>query len=184
MKKTLMLMGVGVLLASCGSTQVGSAKLTITGLRTEYRTTAGAYVACDNVAYPDGTTTSTTQVAAAFNATGDVSSVQVALHGNSTAKYDNNYVATFTREQLDAVGGNDFVALFDADASKNVLPQSITVNPARRYIKIVTPVGDSPGSFRTDITLTNEGNSGTAFGLTNIAVYTGCNVTSKTDEQL
>ena len=184
MKKTLLFFGAGVLLAGCGSTQVGSATLTITDLRTEYRTAGGQYVACDNVANLDGSTTQKTQVAVSFSASGNVSSVRVALHGNTTSQYDNNYVATFSGDQLNGLGGNDFKAIFDADATQAVLPQSIVVNPAQRPIKIVTPVGTSSGSFRTDVTLTNGSNSGTAFGTTNIAVYSSCNVVSTTNEQL
>lgn len=188
MNKTLMLIGAGALLAGCGSTQVGSAALTITDLRTEYQTAGanGQYVACDNVAQKDGTITQKTRVAVSFTASGDVASLNVALVGSKSGQ-TGGYETSVSGEQLKNLGGDSFKVTFDADATKSPLPQSIVVNPAPTTIKIVEPVGDIQGNFYTRIIVTNgAGNSGTATsaGFRRVLVYSTCNVVSDTGTAL
>lgn len=190
MKQAFALVGLGLLLASCNSASTGSASVTLTGIRTEYRTAGGQYVACDNVSN-NGTITGETQVATDFRTSGDFQDVRVRLRGNSSTANDNLFVATFTRSQLESLGGTSFSAVFTADADQGqFLPQSIVVNPTQRNIKIVETVGASAGSFFAEITLRDSlGNSATADtrilgGGGNIPVYSSCNVIGTTNEQI
>lgn len=190
MKQAFALVGLGLLLASCNTASTGSASVTLTGIRTEYRTAGGQYVACDNVSN-NGAITGETQVATDFRTSGDFQNVRVRLRGNTSTANDNNFVGNFSRATLESLGGTSFSAVFTADAEQGqFLPQAIVVNPVQRNIKIVETVGASAGSFFAEVTVTDSfGNTATAdtriLGNTgNIPVYTGCNVISTTNEQI
>lgn len=192
MKKNLVgLGGLAVVLASCGSSGIApdaSASLRITQIKTEYRTSSGQYVACDNVS--NGSTLSQrTAVAAYFAIAGNVQSVNIGLRGNTTSEHDNNYNTTASGEQLQQIGGGDFKVTFLADSSVGMLPSSIVVTPAPVMVKTVVPTGNALGSFYTEVrvntgtstfTRTSQGLSGAG----NIPVYSGCNVVGTTSEEL
>ena len=194
-KRLIGLAGLAVILAACGSAGTapdGSASLRISDVRTEYRTQGGTFVACDNTGLGGGTTTSKTAVATYFTAVGDVSSVDVGLRGVTSATYDANYNATFSRDQLASLGSNDYKVVFTADpAGSGFLPQGITVNPVNQpvYIKTVT-TGDRVGAgaaFYAAVTVhTSSGqnlNTSSRY-LKTVPVYTGCNVVATSTEKL
>lgn len=198
MKKVLALVGLSAVLASCGTIGVTpNAFVNITGLRTEYRanTAAGGFVACDNVAGQNViNNTQITQVAAYFTTDGDVQQVRVQLRGDTTTENDDNYRATFTRQQLDAVNSNDgrFKAVFDADSTvgflpTSVRPQAIVVNPVDRKVKVVQPVGQPAGRFYVTVGITDsEGNQATASSnnVYEVPVYATCNAIATTNEDI
>lgn len=159
----------------------------MTGIKTEYRTASGQYVACDETSL--GATK--TQVAVYFTAAGTISSVDIGLKGQTTSAYDANYTVTYTGSQLAQTGGNSFKAVFDADSTVGLLPQAITVTPAARTVKIVSVSSTDwvGGGFYADLQLNTPYGSDTASTsslgtLGNIPVYSYCAVIGTTSEEL
>ncbi|WP_135229417.1 hypothetical protein [Deinococcus fonticola] len=185
--KKLLLAAIGAtgLLASCGNASVGDASVELTGIKTEYRTVGGTYVACDETSAGS----SKTQVGVYFTAQGTISSVDIALKGKTTSQYDSNYMTNVTGAKLASIGGNDFKVVFDADSTVGLLPQAIIVNPAARTVKIVSVLpSDNVGSFYASLKLNTPAGSDTASTqlIANgyIPVYQYCTVLSTTAETL
>lgn len=190
MKKILLASVAGAgLLASCGGTVItdNGAYVSATGIKTEFRTAGGQYVACDNVLQNGQQRAGENQVAVYFNAGGNVSSLNVNLRGNTSSAYDGNYSATFGGSQLTNVGSEKYKVIFDANPANGLLPQAIIVNPVKRPVKIVN-VENRAGSFYAALTLNADGQSGTAstqlLNGGNIPVYSNCYVQSMTEETL
>src|SRR5919202_830698 len=116
MKQAFALLGLGLVLSACNTASTGSASVTATGVRTEYRTAGGQYVACDNVSN-GSSVTGETQVAVDFRTAGSFQNVRVRLRGSTTSTSDNAFVADFSSGQLRNLGGNGFTAVFTADAN-------------------------------------------------------------------
>ncbi len=183
--------GLSALLASCGSGVApdlsGSGR--VTAVRTEYRlgNESGPFIACDNY----NGATATTQVSVYFDVAGNVQTVDLALRGNTTSEYDENYTARFTGEQLEAVGNGSYRATFNANPiTGGLLPQSIVVNPARAKVKVVTASGrpSNTAGFHAALnvdtgTATYEFNSRLVPG-GNVAVYTSCTFARNTNEDV
>ncbi len=184
--------GLSAVLASCGTGVAPdlSGSGSVTAVRTEYRLENGQFVACDNY----NNVTATTQVSVYFNVSGNVQTVDIALRGNTTSQYDENYKARFTGEQLASIGNGSYRATFNANpVTGGLLPQAIVVNPARAKVKVVTAsgrAGTAPnyGSFRADLSV----NTGTAtynfssrlIPSGNVDVYTTCNLVRTTNEDV
>lgn len=193
MKKMLLgAVGLSVALASCGTGVAPdlSGSGSVTQVRTEYQTEDGRFVACDNY----NNVTATTQVSVYFNVSGNVQTVDVALRGNTTSQYDENYKARFTGDQLASIGNGSYRATFNANpATGGLLPQAIIVNPTRAKVKVVAVsgrVGTPPnyGSFRADLSV-NTGSATYSFSSRlipsgNVDVYTTCNFIRTTTEDV
>lgn len=182
--------GLSALLASCGSGVApdlsGSGR--VTAVRTEYRlgNESGPFIACDNY----NGATATTQVSVYFDVAGNVKTVDLALRGNTTTQYDENYKARFTREQLEAVGNGSYRATFTANPLNGLLPQSIVVGPARAKVKVVTASGrpSNTAGFYAALsvdtgTATYDFNS-RSIPDGNVAVYTTCTFVRNTNEDV
>lgn len=181
--------GLSALLASCGSGVAPdlSGSGNVSKVRTEYRLESGEFVACDNY----NGATATTQVSVYFNVSGNVKTVDIALRGNTTSQYDENYKARFTGEQLEAVGNGSYRATFNANPlTGGLLPQAIIVNPARAKVKVVTASGrpSNTAGFHAALNV-DTGTATYAFNSRlvpggNVAVYTSCTFVRNTDEDV
>lgn len=175
------------LLASCGDTaSTGDASAKITDIKTEFRTSNGTYVACGNLLSNNQQFVPDNQVGVYFTANGSISSVNIALVGN-TSNQTNGYVATASGTQLQSLGTDRFKVIFDAKADGAMLPQSIVVNPVARYVKIVS-VENYVGLFHAELTLNTPSGSATAttqyLSNGNIPIYANCYFVSETTETL
>lgn len=193
MKKMLLgAVGLSAVLASCGTGVApdGSGSGSVTSVRTEYRTEGGQFVACDNY----NNATATTQVSVYFNVSGNVQYVDVALRGNTTNRYDENYKARFSGSQLASIGNGSYRVTFNANPiTGGLLPQAIIVNPARAKVKVVAVsgrAGTAPnfGSFRADLSV-NTGSATYNFNSRlipggNVDVYSTCNLIRVTNEDV
>jgi hypothetical protein len=190
--------GLTLFLASCGSGFAPDGSVvTVDKLRTEYQTTAGTFVACDNVA--DGTkpVTNVTNVAVSFSLIGSISTVEIGLRGVTSNQFDGNYNATVQASQLSNLGGNSFKTVFKANAvdgqylPQSIRPLGIIVNPAAVTIKVVDASNqqnlNGPGSFYAAVKIvTSSGDTATGntrFTST-IPVFAQCNVIRDTGEKL
>lgn len=192
MKKMLLgAVGLSALLASCGSGVApdlsGSGR--VTAVRTEYRlgSETGPFIACDNY----NGATATTQVSVYFDVSGNVKTVDLALRGNTTSDYDENYKARFTGEQLEAVGNGSYRATFNANPiTGGLLPQSIVVNPTRAKVKVVTASG-RPSNTAGFYAALNVDTGTATYNFDsrlipggNVAVYTTCTFQKQTNEDV
>ncbi|WP_245576197.1 hypothetical protein [Deinococcus murrayi] len=186
MKKMLLgVVGLSAVLASCGvgGAPDGSGSGRVSEVRTEYRLASGQFVACDNV----NNMTATTQVSVYFSVAGNVQTVDVGLRGNTTSQYDNNYRTTVTGQQLAAIGNGSYRLTFTANPASGFLPQSITVNPVRAKVKLVS-ASNKAGSFHAALAV-NTGTANYSFNSRfipngNVDVYTTCTVLSTTNEDV
>lgn len=176
--------GLSAVLASCGTGYApdGSGNGSVTGVRTEYRTQSGQFVACDNL----DNVTASTQVSVYFNVAGSVQNVNVGLYGNTSSTYDSNYNTNVSGSQLAAIGNGSYRLTFNANpATGGFLPQSIIVTPTQNTVKVVA-VSNRVGSFHAELAV-NTGS--TTYNLSsrllaagNVDVYTTCNLISVTNE--
>jgi hypothetical protein len=186
MKKMLLgAVGLSAVLASCGAGGApdGSGTGRVTEVRTEYRLPTGQFVACDNV----NNATATTQVSVYFRVAGNVQTVDVGLRGNTTDRYDSNYNARATGQQLAAIGNGSYRLTFTANPATGLLPQSIIVTPTQGKVKIVNAT-ERAGSFHAALTV-NTGTSNYSFNSRfiangNVDVYANCTVVSTTNENV
>lgn len=191
------LIGLSMVLASCGSGVApdGSGSVRVYDLKTEYKDIqTGAYVACDNAAFPNGSVTQTTNVAVSFALAGTLTSVDVGLRGATITDYDGNYNTNVPANQLADLGSNNFKTVFAADAKQGFLPQnlktlSIVVNPAVVTIKNVNASNRVSGNGAFFATVSAHTSTGavatgdTRYSAT-IPVYSQCNITSDTGATL
>lgn len=192
MKKILMAaMGVGLtgILASCGSGSApdGSANGSIDSVRTEYRlgSTAGAFVACDNVAGNTVGRDRSTQVAVNFTLQGNIQDITIGLKGQTSDRYDNNYRTTVTGQQLASIGNGKYRVTFDANSANGAfLPQSIVVNPVAVTVKVVSATGNVGGFYPQLVVNTGTSNFTINNILRTVQVYSNCTVTQTTAENI
>ena len=210
MNKLMALVGaasVAAVLASCGnvgSAPDGSGSLIVSGIKTDLKDQNNNYVACDNITYGynNPPLDTTTNVATFFTLSGSISSAQVGLRGVSGNKYDNNYNASFTGDQLQKVGGINFKASFAANSAgrfpgdesgflpQSIKPQSIVVNPINQNINVrlvSTNSANRLGSLYSMVTVnTTTSQTFSANSPTNsqIPVYSLCTFVAPTSETL
>jgi len=160
-------------------------------------------VGCDSLSgAPVGEISGQTEVRVDFSSSGYVGSLQVRLRGVADSSRDNNFVATFNRNNGLVQNGssNDYSVFFTADAvTGNFLPaskegglsaQAIIVTPKRANIKLVNVdpadrVSINGAFFATLIGTSDQGSStGEISSIGNIPVYTSCTYVSTTDTQL
>ena len=192
---------VAAALASCGISADGRLALYIPTVATEYRIdgTTSSYVGCDNLVTAGVNTPASTQVRVAFTTSGNISSAQVRLVGNTTNTQDNDFKKTFVPGDgsLEASGTNSYRVYFTAQAATGgILPtskgglssQAIIVTPVRSNIKTVTvssQVGGTNGGFRAELTGYSDGGSQAVAPLSSLVpVYAQCTVISDTGEKL
>jgi len=196
-----------LILSSCNtvaSAPDGSGSLVVTGLRTDLKDQNNNYVACDSIVYgyinpPYDTTTN---VATSFTLSGSINSASVGLRGDRTTRYDSNYNATFSGQQLATIGGNNFKASFSADSRgtfpgdesgflpQNVRSAGINVNPVGQNIKVrlvTTDPSNLLGSFHALVsvnTSTNQNFSAISPDTNRIPVYSLCTYFAPSNEDL
>ncbi|ADV67588.1 hypothetical protein [Deinococcus maricopensis] len=189
MKKLLGLVGVGVVLASCGVSSDGRSAIFAPELRTEfYDLTTKTYVSCANL----NQQSVPTQGGVSVGATGALARIHVQLKGQTTTAYDQNYVADFSQSAgtLEK-NGDRYVFVFDAPnrTEADFLPQSvgaqgIIVNPAKRTIKNVAAsdrVGNGQGGFYAQLTgYSDTGASTPAITSQAVPVYANCQLINDT----
>lgn len=194
MKRFMMLAVVSTgLLASCntGSAPDGSGSGTVHGIKTEFKTNEGQFVACDKVIEGDATRT-TTNLAINFSAEGSIKDIEIGLKGNKTTANDENYMFTVSGKQLKELGTSKYKMLIEANANKGPLPAGIIIKPTATKIKTVSVkdrVEGGFGGFHTSLKITTDTSS---FNITsrnlgtngNIPVYGSCTVIRATDEEL
>ncbi|MBB6016733.1 hypothetical protein ACFP9V_17105 [Deinococcus radiopugnans] len=192
MKKMMMAaaaIGMTGILASCGSGEApdGSAKGSIDSVRTEYRlnSTSGAFIACDNVTGNTAGRARSTQVAVNFTLQGNIQDITIGLKGQTSDRYDNNYKTTATGEQLANIGNGKYRVTFDANSSNGAfLPQSIIVNPVAVTVKVVSATGNVGGFYPQLVVNTGTSNFTINNILRTVQVYSNCNVTQTTQEEI
>jgi|GEM_PF-2022435 len=197
MHKGFALLGLGAVLASCGVSSDLRLAVYTPAVITEYRTSAGTYVGCDNLTQGTNTASSKTQVRVDFRASGFLKSASVQLIGEDKTDQtqEKNFVATFNRSSNDLKerSTNDYTVVFDADpgSAQNPTPlpageaggvtaQGITVSPAFRTIKVVSVSeanrAEPPnGGFRARVIGYSDNNAAATAPLSNLVpVYSNC----------
>ena len=198
MKKSLLLLGFGGLLASCGVSSDLRTSVSVPTVATEYRVGSinGPSVACDILKANDsaGTQIKTdTVVKAAFTSTGTLGRAQVRLVGVQDNK-DNGFVATFEGSNLNREG-TQYTVRFTADTSQSqflptdVRAQGIVVNPTQTTIRVVavsetSRVGGANSGFRAAVTGYSDRGAATpeVFSTTVVPVYSQCTQTQDTGQ--
>lgn len=191
---------VAAALASCGISADGRLALYTPTVATEYRIDGTTtYVGCDNLVTLGVNAPASTQVRVSFTTSGNISSAQVRLVGNTTNTQDNDFKKTFVPGDgsLEASGTNSYRVYFTAQAAiGGILPtskggfssQAIIVTPVRSNIKTVmvsSQVGGPNGGFKAELTGYSDGGSQAVAPLSGLVpVYAQCTVVSDTGERL
>ncbi|GGJ18583.1 hypothetical protein [Deinococcus roseus] len=157
-------------------------------IKTEYRLANGQYVGCDDITPKGGgETLHMTQVRVNFSTNADLQKVTVRLDGEQTNGRDNDFVQTFNKADIDAVG-NNFSVVFEADtAGDRLLPTEVNKEAivVKAKIKVVTATGKLPGGFRAVVTATStDGVTATRVSTQVIPVYQNCTVTEVTADSI
>lgn len=194
MKRFLMLAALSTgLLASCntGSAPDGSGSGTVSGIKTEFKTDKGQFVACDKVIEGDATRT-TTNLAINFSAKGSIKDIEISLKGRKSSDNNSNYIFSVSGQQLKDLGTNKYKMLIEANSHKGPLPAGIIIKPTTTKIKTVSVKdrinGDSGGFYANLMATTTTSkfsfDSSSLGSNGNIPVYGTCTVKRVTNEEL